>query len=109
MRSILGDLTDALDRFLAALADDVGCAELQCERGPLRVAAKQNDPLGTEALCRDHTAKPDRAVADDSNRLPRADLRCHSRVVAGSHYIGEREQRRHQAVVSTDRQRRPHG
>ena len=53
---MLGELADALDGFLAALAHDVGCAELLSQRGPLRVAAEQDDPLGAEALRRDHTA-----------------------------------------------------
>ena len=69
VRAVLGQLADALDRFLAALAHDVGGAELLPERGPLRVAAEQDDPLGAEALRRDHTAQPDGAVADHGDRL----------------------------------------
>jgi hypothetical protein len=53
---VLGQLADALDRLLAALAHDVGYAELLSERGSHRVAAEQDDRLGTEALGGDHTA-----------------------------------------------------
>ena len=53
---MLGELADALDRFLAALTHDVGCAELLSEGGPLWVAAEQDDALGPKALRRDHTA-----------------------------------------------------
>ena len=56
MCSMLGELADALDRFLAALTHDVGCAELLSEGGPLWVAAEQDDALGPKALRRDHTA-----------------------------------------------------
>ncbi len=53
---MLGQLADTLDCFLATFAHDVGGAELLSERGPLRVAAEQDDPLGAKALRRDHTA-----------------------------------------------------
>ena len=51
----------------------------------------------------DHTAQPDRAVADDGDGLAGADLRGERCVVAGTHHVGEREQRRHQRVVRADR------
>ena len=67
-----GQLADALDRLLAALADDVGGAELARERDAVRVAAHDDDLLGTEPLGRDHAAQPDRAVADDRDAARRA-------------------------------------
>jgi hypothetical protein len=54
--AVLRQLADSLDCFLAALAHDVGGAELLPQRGALRVAAEQEDPLGAETLRRDHTA-----------------------------------------------------
>ena len=97
-------LPDALDRFLATLAHDVCGAELLPERRPLRVAAEQDDPLGAEALRRDHTAEPDGAVADDGDGLAGTDLRGDGGVVTGAHHVGEREQRRHERIVRADRQ-----
>ena len=38
--AVLRQLADALDRFLAALAHDVGRAEVLPKRGPLGVAAE---------------------------------------------------------------------
>ena len=73
MRAVLCQLADALDRFLAALAHDIGGAELLAERDPLRVAAEQDDPVGAQALRRDHPAQPDGAVADDGDGLAGAD------------------------------------
>ena len=104
VRAVLRQLADALDRFLAALAHDVGGAELLAERDPLRVVAEQDDPLGAEPLRGDHAAQPDGAVADDGDGLAGTDLRGECGVVAGAHHVGEREQRRHQRVVRADRQ-----
>ena len=69
-----GQLSHALDRLLAALADDVGRAELLRQCDPVRVAAEQDDLLGAEALRGDHAAEADGAVADDGDGLARADL-----------------------------------
>ncbi len=60
-----GQLPHALDGFLAALADDVGGAELARERDPVGVPAEDDDLLGAEALRGDHAAEADGAVADD--------------------------------------------
>ena len=64
-----GQLLDALDRLLAALADDVGGAELAGERDPVGVAAQDDDLLGAEALGGDHAAQADGAVADDGDAI----------------------------------------
>ena len=63
------ELADALDRLVAALADDVGCAELLCEGDPVGVPAEDDDPLRAETAGGDHAAQPDRAVADDGSSL----------------------------------------
>jgi hypothetical protein len=96
--------TPALDRFVAALADDVGRAERLAQRDPIRVPAEQDDPLGAEPLRGDDAAESDSAVAYDSDGLAAADLRRARRVMAGAHHVREGEQRRHQFVVLGDRQ-----
>ena len=95
-----GQLAHALDRLLAALADDVGRAELSRQRDPVGMAAEEDDLLGAEPLGGDHAAQADGAVADDGHGLARADLGGDGRVVARPHHVGEGEQRRHQRVVS---------
>jgi len=67
-----GQLAHALDRLLAALAHDVRCAELIGERDPVRVAAQEDDPLGTEAPGGNDAAQADGAVTDDGHRLAAA-------------------------------------
>jgi hypothetical protein len=84
-----GQVTDALDRLLAALADDVGGAELSGELGALGVAAHDDDLLDPQSLGGDHAAQPDGAVADDGHGLSRANLRDNGCVVAGAHHIRE--------------------
>ena len=44
-----GELAHALDRLIAALADDVGCAELSRECDPVGMPAQHDDLLGAEA------------------------------------------------------------
>ena len=51
-------LPHALVRFLAALADDVGRAELFRQRHPVRVAAHDDDLLGAKTLRSDHPHRP---------------------------------------------------
>ena len=65
----VGQFAHALDRLLAALADDVRCAELLGERDPVGMTAEEDDPLGAEPLRGDHAAEADGAVADDGRRL----------------------------------------
>jgi hypothetical protein len=104
VRAVLGQLADPFDSFLAALADDVGGSELSPERDPIRIAAEQNDPFGAKPLRRDHTAQPDRTVADDRDDLARANLRRDGCVVAGAHHVRERQQGRRERVVEADGQ-----
>ena len=67
------------------------------------MTAEQDDLLGAEPLRGDDTTEADGAVADDSHRRARRDLRHDRGVVACAHHVGEGEQRRHQRVVSADR------
>jgi hypothetical protein len=77
----VGELADALDRLVAALADDVGHTKLLRECDPVSVTAEDDDPLGAEPAGGDHAAQADSAVADDGDGLARADLRSECRVV----------------------------
>ena len=99
-----GELAHALDRLVAALADDVGRAELARERDAVGVAAQHDDLLGAEPAGGDHAAEADGAVADDRHDLAGADPGGEGGVVARSHHVREREQRRHQRVVVAHRQ-----
>src|SRR2546426_10640398 len=92
------------DRLVAALADDVRRAELHPESDPVGIAAEEHDPLGAEPPRRDYAAQTDGAVSDDGHGLSWADIRGDGGVVACSHHVREREQRRHQRVVGGDRQ-----
>ena len=60
--------------------------------------------LGAEPLRGDHPAQADGAVADHGDGLAATGLRRDGGVVAGAHHVGEREQRRHQLLVRSDRQ-----
>ena len=63
------ELAYALDSLFAALADNVGRAELARQRDPVGVAAEHDDLLRAEAARGDHAAEADRAVADDRGDL----------------------------------------
>jgi hypothetical protein len=98
------ELAHPLHSCLTALADDVGCAELVRQRDPVGMTTEEDDLRGSEALGGDHPAQPDCAVAHDSHALSRRDLCRQSGMVPGAHHVCQREQRRHQGVVCTDRQ-----
>jgi hypothetical protein len=99
-----GQLADAIDRLVAAFADDVGGAELVPERNALGVVAEQDDLLGAESLCGDHAAKANGAVADDRNRAAGRDPGRNGSVVAGPNHVGECQQRGYERVVLADGQ-----
>ena len=84
-----GQLADPFDRLVAALADDVGGAELSSEGGAVGVVAEQDDLFGAESLRCDHAAEADGAVADDRDRVPGRDLGRDGGVVAGTHHVGQ--------------------
>src|SRR5919106_6753877 len=100
----VGQLLEALDGLVAAFADDVGSTEFARERGPVGVAAHDDDLLGAEPLGGDDAAESDSAVADDSDAVAGPDLGDDGGVVAGAHHVGERHQGRHQRLVLADRQ-----
>jgi hypothetical protein len=59
----VGELAYALNRLIASLADDVGCAELSRDGDAVRMSAKQDALLGAESPGRDHATQADGAVA----------------------------------------------
>jgi hypothetical protein len=52
----VAEVAYALDRLVAAFADDVCCAELARECDPVGMAAEEDDLLCAEPLRGDHTA-----------------------------------------------------
>src|SRR5215212_3432752 len=64
-----GELLDPFRALLAALAHDLGRAELPGEPLAGLVAAHHDDPLRTELLGGEHREQSDGAVADDRHRL----------------------------------------
>src|SRR3989442_4372011 len=83
---------DASDALIAALDDDVGCAEFACEFLTVFVSAHGNDPLGAHDLGGQDAEQADRAVARDCNRGARLHVRCVCGEPAGPHYVGERQE-----------------
>src|SRR5690349_4492450 len=88
-----GELANPLDRFLTALADHVGGAEIARERNPVLVAAEDDDLLGAQPLGRDHAAETYRTVTDNGDALARAHPGGDGGVVTGAHHVSERPQR----------------
>jgi hypothetical protein len=81
-----------LDRLVAALADDVGCAEPSPEFDAVGTMAHENNALGAETSSGNDAAQADGAVADNCCRLARADVGAAGRVVAGRHHVRQGEQ-----------------
>ena len=81
--------------FLAAFADDVGCAKIRCQREPVRMPAEHDDPLGAEALGGDHPAEAHRAIADHSGGYAGRHPSYSGGVVAGAHHLAGTASRRH--------------
>ena len=88
----------------AALADDVGGAELTRERDPVGVPTEDDDLVGPEPPGRDHAAQADGPVADHGHTLAVIDAGDNRRVMSRGHHVRERQQRRQQRVVLADRQ-----
>src|SRR6185437_14015882 len=99
-----GEIAHTLDRFLAPFADNVRRTEIPGQCDPVRVTTEHDDLLGAQPARGDDATQTHGAVADDSHSLAGADLRRPGRVVAGSHDVREREQRRHQRVIPAYRQ-----
>src|SRR5205085_803737 len=100
----VGELAYALDGLVASLADDVRRAELLRNRDAVGMTAQEDDSLGAEAPGGDHAAQADGTVADDGHGLARPSLGAERGVLAGRHHIRQRQERRHQRVVSADRE-----
>jgi hypothetical protein len=98
-------LADAFNRRVATLADDVGGAEGARQSDAIGVTAEQDDPVGSEPTRRSHAAESDRAVSDDGDDVACTYPRRECGMVAGTHHVRERQQRRHQRVVLPDGQR----
>ena len=98
-----GQLAHALDRRLAALADDIGRAERARQRDAIGMTAEHDDLLGAEPAGGDHAAQTHGAVTDDRDHLARAALCGERGMVARAHHVRQRQQRRHQRVIRTDR------
>ena len=99
-----GEVAHPLNGRVAALAHDIGGAERAPERDARGVTAQEDDLLGAQAPGGNHAAQADGAVAHDGGGLARTYLGGAGRVVACSHHVREREQRRHQRLVGADRQ-----
>jgi hypothetical protein len=84
---------DARNGFVTAFADDVGGAELPSERDAVRVAAQQDDAFCTQAPGRDHAAQSDGTIADHGRSAPWCHAGNAGCVVAGSHHVGQAQQR----------------
>jgi hypothetical protein len=97
-------LAHTLGSPVPAFADDVRRAELLRQCNPLGISAEDDDLLGAEPSGSDDPAQAHGAVADHGRPLAGADLRRHGRMVARSHDIRQRQERRHQGVVGADRQ-----
>ncbi len=100
-----GELAHALDGFPPAFAYDIGRTELLCERDAVIMAAHYDDLLGPETLGGNNPAQPDRSIPDDRHAPARLYPGSDGGVMAGPHYVREREERRHQRIVLSDRQR----
>jgi hypothetical protein len=69
------------------------------------VTAEHDDLLRTETTGGNDAAETHRAIANDGGDLAGAHIRPQCRVMAGAHYVGERQKRRHESVVRADRKR----
>jgi hypothetical protein len=90
---------DALDCLVTAFGDDIGRAELLRQGDAIRSPAQEDDPSRAEPLGRDHAAQSDSPIPDHCHCLPRTYESPDGGVMAGSHHIRQREQRRHQRIV----------
>src|SRR3954453_2454662 len=88
-----GECHDGLGHLLAAPFDEVGGAELLRQRLRAGVAAEGDYALGTEPLDGQDARDPDRAVADDRDRLASLDARADGGVMAGGQHVRERQER----------------
>ena len=83
-----------VDAGIPPLLDDVRGAELARERLALRVPRHRDDRRRAEPLRGDDRAQSDGAVADDRDRVARADTRRDGGVVPGAHDVAEGQESR---------------
>jgi hypothetical protein len=79
-------------------------AELPGERDAVCVATHDNDLLCAETPRGNHAAQAHGSVPDNRHGLAGADPGCDGSVVACSHHVREREERRQQRFITTCRQ-----
>ena len=79
--------SDSRNRFCAAFAHDIGCAELLGQRDPVRMAAQEDDSLCAESPCGDDAAKPHSTIADDGGGPAATHARRDRGVMAGAHHV----------------------
>src|SRR3712207_5675496 len=100
-----GHVLDPCRALLAALAHDVGRAELPGELLAGLVPAHRDNPLRAELLGGEHREQADGAVADDRHRLAWTGLGRHGAKPAGAEYVGGREQAGYQVLRRQARRR----
>jgi hypothetical protein len=94
-----GELADAGDALLAALAHLVGGPEAPGDGQPVVVAPHDDDPLGPEPPGGQHGAEADGAVAHHDCRRAGPHAGAEGGVVAGAHDVAEGGERGGQPVV----------
>ena len=65
-----GELAHTLNRFVAALAHDVGCAEFTRECDAIGMSAEDDDLPCTQTPRGDHATQTDRAVSHNRHDFP---------------------------------------
>ena len=93
-----GQIHDGVGRRLASVRDYVGGAELLGDRLALRVTAQGDDPPGAHPAGGKNRRQADRPVADNRDDIAAAYASANSRMVAGRHHVGKREQRAERLV-----------
>jgi hypothetical protein len=75
------EFAHTLDGRVAAIVDDIGRAELTCQRDPVGMAAEHDDPFGAKPAGSNHPTEADRAISNDSRDLARLDSGTERRVM----------------------------
>ena len=98
-----GQLAHLFHGRLAALAHDVCGAEVPGKRDAVGVVPQDDDLVSAKAPGGDDAAQPDGPVPDYHDLLSWLDACDHRGVMAGSHHIGQRQERGDQGIVFADR------
>ncbi len=86
-------------RSVPAFGDNVGRPEFPGQLLPVLVTHHRDDALGPAQLGRDHTAQANRTVAQDHDCIPGLDLGRGGRMIAGRHYVCQRDKRAEHRVA----------